>query len=66
MHQPLESIRATVSLHLPCSLFIYLPRVANGIADDLEVEGHVFAEETVIDARPLGVSVGWLQGCSKL
>ena len=35
MHQPLESIRSTVSLHLPCSLFIYLPRVANGIADDL-------------------------------
>ena len=35
MHQPLESIRATVSLHLPHSLFIYLPRVANGIADDL-------------------------------
>ena len=35
MHQPLESIRSTVSLHLPNSLFIYLPRVANGIADDL-------------------------------
>ena len=35
MHQPLESIRSTVSLHLPGSLFIYLPRVANGIADDL-------------------------------
>ena len=35
MYQPLESIRATVSLHLPHSLFIYLPRVANGIADDL-------------------------------
>ena len=35
MHQPLESIRSTVSLHLPSSLFIYLPRVANSIADDL-------------------------------
>ena len=35
MHQPLESIRSAVSLHLPDSLFIYLPRVANGIADDL-------------------------------
>ena len=35
MHQPLECIRTTVSLHLPFALFIYLPRVANGIADDL-------------------------------
>ena len=37
MHQPLECIRTTVSLHLPFALFIYLPRVANGIADDLAV-----------------------------
>ena len=35
MHQPLECIRITVSLHLPYALFLYLPRVANGIADDL-------------------------------
>ena len=35
MHQPLECIRTTVSLHLPYALFLYLPRVANGIADDL-------------------------------
>ena len=42
MHQPLESIRATVSLHLPCSLFIYLPRVANGIADDLAGQASQF------------------------
>ena len=35
MHQPLECIRTTVSLHLPHALFLYLPRVANGIADDL-------------------------------
>ena len=34
MHQPLECIRTTVSLHLPYALFLYLPRVANGIADD--------------------------------
>ena len=32
---PLESIRTTVSRFLPRSLFIYLPRVANSIADDL-------------------------------
>ena len=42
MHQPLESIRATVSLHLPCSLFIYLPRVANGIVDDLAGQASQF------------------------
>ena len=42
MHQPLESIRATVSLHLPCSLFIYLPRVANSIADDLAGQASQF------------------------
>ena len=42
MHHPLESIRATVSLHLPCSLFIYLPRVANGIADDLAGQASQF------------------------
>ena len=42
MHQPLESIRATVSLHLPHSLFIYLPRVANGIADDLAGQASQF------------------------
>jgi hypothetical protein len=35
MHQPLECIRTTVSRHLPHALFIYLPRVANSIADDL-------------------------------
>ena len=35
MHQPLECIRTTVSLHLPYALFLYLPRVANSIADDL-------------------------------
>ena len=32
---PLESIRTTVSRFLPRALFIYLPRVANSIADDL-------------------------------
>ena len=32
---PLESIRTTVSRFLPWTLFIYLPRVANSIADDL-------------------------------
>ena len=32
---PLESIRTTVSRFLPLALFIYLPRVANSIADDL-------------------------------
>ena len=42
MHQPLESIRATVSLHLPHSLFTYLPRVANGIADDLAGQASQF------------------------
>ena len=42
MHQPLESIRATVSLHLPHNLFIYLPRVANGIADDLAGQASQF------------------------
>ena len=35
MHQPLECIRTTVSLHLPYALFLYLLRVANSIADDL-------------------------------
>ena len=35
MNQPLECIRTTVSLHLPHALFLYLPRVANSIADDL-------------------------------
>ena len=33
--QPLESIRTTVSRYLAQALFIYLPRVANSIADDL-------------------------------
>ena len=42
MHQPLESIRAIISLHLPCSLFIYLPRVANSIADDLAGQASQF------------------------
>ena len=32
---PLESIRITVSRFLPRALFVYLPRVANSIADDL-------------------------------
>ena len=38
MHQPLESIRSTVSLHLPCSLFISLPRVRRpcGVVDDAD------------------------------
>ena len=35
MTQPLETIRTTVSRHLPQALFIYLPRVANNIANDL-------------------------------
>ena len=35
MNQPLECIRTTVSRHLPHALFLYLPRVANSIADDL-------------------------------
>ena len=42
MHQPLESIRVTVSLHLPGSLFVYLPRVANGIADNLAGQASQF------------------------
>ena len=32
---PLESLRTTISRFLPRALFIYLPRVANSIADDL-------------------------------
>ena len=32
---PLELIRTTVSRFLPRALFVYLPRVANSIADDL-------------------------------
>ena len=43
MHQPLECIRTTVSRHLPHALFIYLPRVANSIADDLAGQASQFA-----------------------
>ena len=35
MNPPLECIRTTVSWHLPHAMFLYLPRVANSIADDL-------------------------------
>ena len=35
MNPYLECIRTTVSRHLPHAMFLYLPRVANGIADDL-------------------------------
>ena len=42
MHQPLECIRTTVSRHLPHALFLYLPRVANSIADDLAGQASQF------------------------
>ena len=35
MTQPLEKIRVTVSRFFPNALFLYLPRIANCIADDL-------------------------------
>ena len=42
MNQPLECIRTTVSRHLPHALFLYLPRVANSIADDLAGQASQF------------------------
>lgn len=42
MNQPLERIRTTVSLHLPHALFLYLPRVANSIADNLAGQASEF------------------------
>ena len=42
MNQPLECIRTTVSRHLPHALFLYLPRVANSIADDLAGQASKF------------------------
>ena len=43
MHQPLESIRATVSLHLPYSPRSYTClELANGIADDLAGQASQF------------------------
>lgn len=56
--QPLELIRTTVSRYLSQALFIYLPRVANSIADDLagqasrfilmlcRRDGHAFHRDT--------------------
>ena len=42
MNQPLECIRTTVSRNLPHALFLYLPRVANSIADDLAGQASSF------------------------
>ena len=35
MTQPLEQIRTLVSLHIPHAMFLYQPRVANIVADNL-------------------------------
>ena len=42
MNQPLECIRTAVSRHLPRALFLYLPRVANSIVDDLAGQASQF------------------------
>ena len=62
MHQPLESIRVTVSLHLPGSLFVYLPRVANGIADNLAGQASQFLLARY-RSDPLLPSIGMLGWC---
>ena len=42
MTQPLEKIRTTMCRFFPQALYIYLPRIANGIADDLAGQASQF------------------------
>ena len=45
MTQPLEQIRTLVSLHIPCTMFLYQPRVANIVADNLAGQASDFMIE---------------------